>query len=194
MMIIPPLQAIGQPQADIETARRGATVGLPLLLALFTFAFILVFAAYATAQLLVFALVALLLLGAAVPGTIDRKMGSLVGLVVSFCGAALPWVCVWQLLQEPHRPRAIVLLLTLVWLADAAAYFGGKYFGKRPLAKVISPSKTMEGMFQQSVDWRNYRLWLRTFSRLAGELLRLSSRRHRRCAVGNGRRSARIGM
>ena len=58
MMIIPPLQAIGQPQADIETARRGATVGLPLLLALFTFAFILVFAAYATAQLLVFALVA----------------------------------------------------------------------------------------------------------------------------------------
>ena len=38
-------------------------------------------------------------------------------------------------------------LLTLVWLADAAAYFGGKYFGKRPLAKVISPSKTMEGMF-----------------------------------------------
>lgn len=146
MLLVPPLQAIGQPQADIEIARRGAAVGLPLLLALFTFGFLLVFTAYPTPQLLIFAIVALLLLGAAVHGSIDRKMGSLVGLVVSFCCAALPWACVWQLLQAPHRPHAVVLLLTLVWLSDAAAYFGGKYFGKRTLAKTISPSKTIEGM------------------------------------------------
>ena len=146
MMIVPPLQAIGQPQADIETARRGAAVGLPLLLSLFVFAFILLFTAYPAPQLLVFAIITLLLLGAAVQGSIDRKMGALVGLVVSFCCAALPWVCVWQLLQAPHRPRAVVLLLTLVWSSDAAAYFGGKYFGRRTLAKIISPNKTIEGM------------------------------------------------
>ncbi len=146
MLLIPPLQAIGQPQADIEVARRGAAVGLPLLLALFTFAFLLVFTAYPTPQLLVVAIIVLLLLGAGGRGSIDRKMGSLVGLVVSFCCAALPWVCVWQLMQAPHRPRAVVLLLTLVWVSDAAAYFGGKALGKRPLAKVISPRKSIEGM------------------------------------------------
>ncbi len=146
MLLVPPLQAVGQPQADIEIARRGAAVGLPLLLALFTFGFLLIFTVYPTAQLIVIAIVALLLLGAAVHGSIERKMGSLVGLVVSFCCAALPWICVWQLLQAPHRPRALVLLLTLVWMSDAAAYFGGRAFGKRTLAKVVSPSKTIEGM------------------------------------------------
>ena len=146
MMIIPPLQAIGQPQTDIETARRGAAVGLPLLLALFTFGFLFLFTAYPEASLVVLAIVVLLLLGAAGRGSIERKMGSLTGLVVSFCGAALPWICVWQLLQAPYRPRAVVLLLTLVWVADAAAYFGGKAFGKRPLALTISPRKTIEGM------------------------------------------------
>ena len=146
LLLVPPLQAIGRPQADIETARRGAAVGLPLLLALFTFGFLLVFTAYPTPQLIIIAIVALLLLGAVLRGTIDHKMGSLVGLVVSFCCAALPWLCVWQLLQAPHRPRAVVLLLTLVWIADAAAYFGGKAFGKRALAKTISPRKTLEGM------------------------------------------------
>ena len=146
LLLLPPLQAVGQPQADIEIARRGAAVGLPLLLALFTFGFLLVFTAYPTTQLIVIAIVALLLLGAAVRGSIDRKMGSLVGLVVSFCCAALPWLCVWQLLQEPYRPRALVLLLTLVWMSDAAAYFGGNAFGKRVLAAVVSPHKTIEGM------------------------------------------------
>ncbi len=145
MLLIPPLQAIGHPQTDIEIARRGATVGLPLLLALFTFVFLLVFTVYPTPQLLVMAIVALLLPAAAVRGSIERKMGSLVGIVVSFCCAALPWICVWQLLQAPHRPSALVLLLTLVWVADAAAYFGGKAFGKRALAKIVSPRKTIEG-------------------------------------------------
>jgi phosphatidate cytidylyltransferase len=37
------------------------------------------------------------------------------------------------------------LPVALTWLADTAAYFGGRAFGKRPLAPVISPKKTVEG-------------------------------------------------
>jgi phosphatidate cytidylyltransferase len=37
------------------------------------------------------------------------------------------------------------LPVALTWLADTAAYFGGRAFGKRPLAPVISPNKTVEG-------------------------------------------------
>ena len=37
------------------------------------------------------------------------------------------------------------LPVALTWLADTAAYFGGRALGKRQLAPVISPNKTVEG-------------------------------------------------
>lgn len=35
--------------------------------------------------------------------------------------------------------------IIITWIADTAAYFGGRAFGKRPLAPKISPNKTIEG-------------------------------------------------
>lgn len=38
-------------------------------------------------------------------------------------------------------------VLCLVWMADVAAYFGGRAFGRRKLAPLISPGKSWEGVW-----------------------------------------------
>jgi len=43
-------------------------------------------------------------------------------------------------------PWHLLGLLTIVWIADSAAYFSGRKFGSRKLAPAISPNKTWEGV------------------------------------------------
>jgi phosphatidate cytidylyltransferase len=42
-------------------------------------------------------------------------------------------------------PAEILAVLVLVWIADTAAYFVGRAYGRRKLAPSISPGKTWEG-------------------------------------------------
>lgn len=43
------------------------------------------------------------------------------------------------------RPQEALLVLGVVWIADTAAYFAGRRWGRRRLAPSISPGKTWEG-------------------------------------------------
>jgi phosphatidate cytidylyltransferase len=52
----------------------------------------------------------------------------------------------WYLHRE-HGAIFVVSLLMVVWVADIAAYFAGRAFGRRKLAPSISPGKTLEGAF-----------------------------------------------
>ncbi|MCV2403810.1 phosphatidate cytidylyltransferase [Marinomonas sp. C2222] len=41
----------------------------------------------------------------------------------------------------------VLVLMGLIWGADSGAYFAGRAFGKRKLAKYVSPGKSWEGVF-----------------------------------------------
>jgi phosphatidate cytidylyltransferase len=43
-------------------------------------------------------------------------------------------------------PMLVLVFLATIWIADSAAYFAGKNFGKHKLAPTISPKKTWEGV------------------------------------------------
>jgi phosphatidate cytidylyltransferase len=45
----------------------------------------------------------------------------------------------------PHGLELVVDILVGTFVGDTAAYFGGRAFGQRPLAPLISPNKTLEG-------------------------------------------------
>ncbi|MGH2866477.1 MAG: phosphatidate cytidylyltransferase [Solirubrobacteraceae bacterium] len=49
--------------------------------------------------------------------------------------------------QLPHGGAVIIDVLVGTFLADTAAYLGGRLFGRRPMAPAISPHKTIEGLF-----------------------------------------------
>ncbi len=50
------------------------------------------------------------------------------------------------LTSDQRLGTALFLLpVGITWLADTAAYFAGRAVGRRPLAPIISPNKTMEG-------------------------------------------------
>ena len=61
-------------------------------------------------------------------------------------------VLLWAAWVALARARAeginfMLSVLCLVWMADVAAYFGGKTFGRRKLAPAISPGKSWEGVW-----------------------------------------------
>jgi phosphatidate cytidylyltransferase len=63
-------------------------------------------------------------------------------------GVLMLWAA-WLALTQARATGINFLLsvLALVWMADVAAYFGGRAFGRRKLALAISPGKSWEGVW-----------------------------------------------
>ncbi|MFZ5861330.1 MAG: phosphatidate cytidylyltransferase [Nitrospirota bacterium] len=61
------------------------------------------------------------------------------------------WYVAWLLehlvllRRFPQGPWLVAFALWVTWLADAAAYYGGRTWGRTALAPSISPKKTVEG-------------------------------------------------
>ena len=68
----------------------------------------------------------------------------------SVVGVAVGWIVIlptWLALVQIRQAGELVLIaiMAIVWLADIAAYFAGRRFGRHKLAPAISPGKTWEG-------------------------------------------------
>ncbi len=69
-----------------------------------------------------------------------RWLAALTGLLVL--------VPTWLALVELRNvdPLLLLLLMSVAWISDTAAYFAGRRFGRHKLAPSISPGKTWEGV------------------------------------------------
>jgi phosphatidate cytidylyltransferase len=70
-------------------------------------------------------------------------------LAATFLGilwVGIPMVHAVLLREAPHGDGLVIDVLVGTFIGDTAAYFGGRFYGRRPLAPLISPNKTVEGL------------------------------------------------
>jgi phosphatidate cytidylyltransferase len=78
-----------------------------------------------------------------------RRAGATVAITGTLLGVfwlGLAFAHAVLLRQLPDGKGIVIDVMVGTFLADTAAYFGGRMFGRRPLAHSISPNKTVEGL------------------------------------------------
>ncbi|MFO1283356.1 MAG: phosphatidate cytidylyltransferase [Burkholderiales bacterium] len=76
------------------------------------------------------------------------------------------WVALVEL--QARSPWHVLAAMAIVWIADTAAYFAGRAFGRRKLAPLVSPGKTWEGVFGALAAVAAYAFALAPAARAAG--------------------------
>jgi phosphatidate cytidylyltransferase len=79
------------------------------------------------------------------PARIAQSFGSISVSAAGLLVVAMPLSYIVRLKGPDGHGYPLLILLSLIWVGDSAAYFVGSALGKRPLAPVISPKKTWEG-------------------------------------------------
>lgn len=78
---------------------------------------------------------------------VDWSRGRMLVKGLAAAPALVPaWIALITLHGTGQGGYWVLYLLVLVWVADSAAYFSGRRFGRRKLAPRISPGKTWEGV------------------------------------------------
>jgi phosphatidate cytidylyltransferase len=72
------------------------------------------------------------------------------------------WLALVQI--QARSPGLLLVLMAVVWIADTAAYFAGRAFGRHKLAPTISPGKTWEGVYGALAATACYALLLLLFA------------------------------
>jgi len=57
------------------------------------------------------------------------------------------WAGLVSFFPHPHGVRLLLLFFVMICLADSAAFFAGRRWGKKKLASRVSPGKSWEGFF-----------------------------------------------
>jgi phosphatidate cytidylyltransferase len=86
--------------------------------------------------------------------------------IVGWVVLVATWVAVVAL--QTSSPGLLLAMMAIVWIADTAAYFTGRRFGRRKLAPSISPGKTWEGVYGALAAVAIYALLLVPLAAAAG--------------------------
>jgi phosphatidate cytidylyltransferase len=89
------------------------------------------------------------LLGLAMPRREDSPVTLTDGMTVTVFGVFWIGLAIAHavlLRGLPHGDGIVIDVLVGTFLGDTGAYFGGRFFGTRPLAPRVSPNKTVEGL------------------------------------------------
>ena len=79
---------------------------------------------------------------------VEQKQGvNLFSLIQGAFLLLIAWFAVTEIHAiEQHGPQLVLLMMIMIWIADSAAYFSGRFLGKHKLSPQVSPGKTWEGV------------------------------------------------